>query len=140
MTVTLTNDTIRLITLFENVTGAPVKDCLTDDLTKTVYFVVEEGKIGIATGKNGKNVRNAERVIGKSIKLFEFSDDMEGFIRKLIPQTVLVKIRNDEERLVAEIKVDKKDKALVFGRDRRNVRLFKELLKRNHRIDDLIVR
>lgn len=133
-------ETIRLINLFENVTGAPVKDCLTDSSTNTIYFIVEEGKVGIAIGKNGNSVKNAERVMGKSIKLFEFSKDAVAFVKKLIPHATEVKIRNEGEKVVVEIKVEKKNKALVIGRDGKNIKIFKELLQRNHDVDDLIVR
>jgi len=140
MTLTFDNDTIRLMNLFENITGAPVKDCLIDNENAIVYFLVEENKVGVAIGKNGVAVKKAERVIGKSIKLFEFSKDLVTFVKKLVPQANSVKIKNEEGKIIAEIKVDKKDKAMVIGRDAKNLKLFKELLQRNHNVGDLIVR
>jgi N utilization substance protein A len=131
-------ETIRLMTLFENVTGAPVKDCVTDN--NTVYFIIEEGKVGIAIGKNGNSVRHAERMIGKTIKIFEFSNELSRFVKNLIPQATEVKIRNESERTIVEIRVEKKDRALVIGRDGKNLNLFKQLLQRTYGINDLIVR
>lgn len=140
MEVTFDTETIRLITLFENVTGAPIKDCLIDDIANTVYFIVEEGKVGIAIGKNGNSVKNVEKLIKKNIKIFEFSKDLVTFVKKLIPQVIRVKIKNESGRTVIEILVDKKDKALVIGRDGKNLRLYKELLERSHSVNDLVVR
>ncbi|MDI6798577.1 MAG: NusA-like transcription termination signal-binding factor [Candidatus Aenigmarchaeota archaeon] len=140
MSLVFDTEAIHLITLFENVTGAPVKDCVVDNTTNTVYFVIEEGKVGTAIGKNGNSVKNAERIIGKNIKLFEFSKDISGFIKKLIPQAVEIKIRNENGRITAEVKIEKKDKALVIGRDGRNIKILKELLHRNHQVNDLVVR
>ena len=140
MTLTFDNDTIRLMNLFENITGAPVKDCLIDNENGIVYFVVQEGKVGVAIGKNGTAVKKAESMIGKSIKLFEFSKDVTDFVKKLIPQATSIKIKSEEDKTVVEIKVDKKDKAMVIGRDARNLKLFKELLQRSHNVNDLIVR
>jgi len=137
---TFDTETIRLINLFENVTGAPVKDCLVEQSTNTIYFIVDQGKVGIAIGKNGSSVKKAERIIGKTIKLFEFSKDVVLFVKNLIPQTAEVKIRNENEKTVVEIKVEKKNKALVIGRDGKNLKIYKELLQRNHGINDLIVR
>jgi len=140
VTVRFDTETIRLITLFENLTNAPVKDCLVNTSTNTVYFIIEEGKVGVAIGKNGNNVRNAEKVIGKNIKLFESSDDVCIFVKNLIPQANDVRVMNECEKTLIEVKIDKKNRALVIGRDRKNIKLFKELLRRNHSVDDLIVK
>ena len=140
MALIFDNDTIRLMNLFENITGAPVKDCLIDNENGIVYFVIQENKVGVAIGKNGTAVKKAERMIGKSIKLFEFAKDATEFVKKLIPQATSVKIRNEDDKIIVEIKVDKKDKAMVIGRDARNLKLFKELLQRNHNINNLVIR
>ena len=140
MTVKFDTETIRLINLFENISGAPVKDCILDAESNTLYFIIESGKAGIAIGKDGNSVKNAERVIGKSIKIYEFSGDVVTFVKKLIPQCKEVKIKIENDKTIVEIKVEMKDKAVVIGRDRRNLKIFKELLQRNHNVNDLVVR
>jgi len=126
------------MTLFENITGAPVKDCITDN--NIVYFVVEEGKIGIAIGKNGNSVRRAEKKIGKIIKIFEFSNDLVKFVKNLIPQALEIKVKNEYDKTIVEVMVEKRDRALVIGRDGRNLNLIKQLLRRTHNVNDLIIR
>lgn len=140
MTVKFDTETIRLINLFENISGAPVKDCILDAENNTLYFIIESGKAGIAIGKDGNSVKNAERVIGKSIKIYEFSDDLVMFVKKLIPQCKEVKVKTENDKTIVEIKVEMKDKAVVIGRDKRNLKIFKELLQRNHNVNDLVVR
>lgn len=140
MALTLDTETIRLITLFENITQAPVKDCLVDDCTNTVYFIIEEGKLGVAIGKNGNSVRHAERVIGKTIKLLEFSSDIVSFVKKVIPQATAIKVRSEDGKTTIEVHVDKQSRPIVIGRDGRNLKIHKELFKRNHKIDNLIIR
>lgn len=140
MTVTLNTETIGLITLFENITGASVKDCIADGESNVIYFVIEEGDVAMAIGKNGSSVKNAERIFKKNIKLFEFSKDLSTFVKRIIPQATVVKIRNDKGRSVVEVKVEKGGRAIVIGRDRRNIKLFKELLQRNHGVDELLVK
>jgi len=76
MTITFTTETLRLLTLFENVTNVPVKDCFVDN--GTVYFIVEEGKIGLAIGKGGTSIKKAEKVIGKKVKVFEYIPLLEN--------------------------------------------------------------
>lgn len=138
--MTFDTETIRLITLFENMTHAPVKDCLVDDSTNTVYFVVEEGKIGIAIGKNGSNVKHAEQIIGKTIKLFEFSNDIVSFAKKIIPQATAIKVRNEDGRVTIEVRVEKKNRPIVIGREGRNLKVYKELFKRSHNVDNVMIR
>jgi N utilization substance protein A len=140
MSVTFDTETIQMITFFENLTGAPVKDCLINDGKSTIYFLIDEGKAGIAIGKNGSSIKRAENMINKKIKIFEYSKDLVTFVKNLIPQAENVKIKNEGDKAVVEINVSKKDKAMVIGRDRKNLKLFKELLQRSHQVSDLIVR
>jgi len=140
MKLTFDTETIRMITLFENITRAPVKDCIIDNDTNTIYFIIEEGKLGVAIGKNGNNVKRVERVTGKTIKLFEFSNDIVSFAKKIIPQATAIRVRNEEGKVKVEVRVEKKNRPIVIGRGRRNLRIYKELFKRNHKVDDLLVR
>ena len=138
MTIKFDTETIRLMTLFENITGSSVKDCIVEE--NTVYFVVDEGKLGIAIGRNGNSVKNAESVINKVIKLYEFSNDLNRFVKNLIPKATGVTINNDGDRIVVEAKVEKSDRPMVIGRDAKNLKICKELLKRSHNVSDLIIR
>ena len=121
MVVTFDTDTIRLITLFENLTGAPVKDCIIEE--NIIYFVVDSGKMGVAIGKNGNVIKNAEEVIGKMIKVFEYSDDLCGFVKNLIPQCTEIKVKNEDDKIVVEVRVEKNDRAVIIGRDGRRVEI-----------------
>ena len=138
MSVRFDMETIRLITIFENITGAPVKDCI---VTKdTIYFIIEEGKIGIAIGKNGNSVKNAEKMLDKNIKIFEFSKDLSKFVKKLIHQANMIKIREEDGEVTVEVRVDKNNKGFVIGRDGKNLKLFKEFLRRNYNVSDLVIK
>jgi N utilization substance protein A len=139
MTLTFDTETIRMITLFENLTDTIVKDCIVDNFNKTVYFVIEEGKVGMAIGKNGESVRHVESLIKKRVKIFEFAGNLDNFIKKLIPQASDIRIKDGEE-IKVEVTVDKKDKALVIGRDEKNLKLYKELLERSHKVTELVIR
>ena len=138
MTITFTTNTIRLLTLFENVTNVPVRDCFV--FNGTVYFIVEQGKIGLAIGRNGNCVKNIERITGKKIKVYEHSPDPEEFIKNLIPQCKEIEIIDENGRMIVEIKVDKKDRGFVIGREGENIKVYKQILKRIHDVSDLTVR
>jgi transcription antitermination factor NusA-like protein len=79
-------------------------------------------------------------LIGKTIKIFEYAPNLERFVKNLIPQANEIKIEDKEGRKIVEIRVEKKDRALVIGRDSKNLKLFKEILHRNYSVDELNVR
>jgi N utilization substance protein A len=80
---------IQLISLFENVTHANVKDCIVSENNDKITFVVNEGQAGIAIGKGGINVKNLEARLKKKIEILEYSDDPLRFISNLFrPITV----------------------------------------------------
>ncbi|MBI2578900.1 MAG: NusA-like transcription termination signal-binding factor [Candidatus Aenigmarchaeota archaeon] len=124
MKVTLDTNTIQCINLFNNLTRCSVIDCIDED--DELYFVVGEGQYGLAVGKGGSTIRNAERVFKKNIKVFEYSDDLERFIRNLVPEAQEVNI--DDKEVVVKIKPQ--DRARVIGRSGKNIRIIKMLLER----------
>jgi len=140
MPVTFDTETIRLITLFENVTKATIKDCFINDSNDTAYFIVDEGKIGLAIGKDGTTVKHVESLIKKNIKVFEFSKDLVRFAKNVIPYINNVNVRNNGKDVIVEVNVDKKNKAVVIGRDGKNLELYRKLLNRNHGVSDVVVR
>jgi N utilization substance protein A len=137
---TFDTETLRIMTLFENVTHAPLKDCVVDDANGCIYFVVQEGKAGAAIGKNGNNVRHVESLVKKDVKIFEFSKNLGNFVKNLIPQANNVDVKMENGETTVEIKVDRGSKAIIIGRDGKNIKLFKELLQRNHNVSNLTVR
>ena len=75
------SDLMKLIALFESVSGAKVKDAIAND---KVTFVIEENDMGRAIGKNGMNIKKMEHMLKKRVKLVEFSSDVVQFIRNVI--------------------------------------------------------
>jgi len=138
MTIEFNTETIRLLTLFENITNVTVRDCFMNN--DVIYFIVDEGKIGLAIGKNGNSIKNVEKVVGKKIKVYEYSSDPARFVRNVIPQCKEVAIIDDGESMIAELKVDKRDRGLVIGRGGEKIKIYKEILKRIHKISDIQVK
>ncbi|MDI6806264.1 MAG: NusA-like transcription termination signal-binding factor [Candidatus Aenigmarchaeota archaeon] len=136
MDVKFDEEAIKLITLFESFTGSLIKDCIIDEGGNTIYMIVEEGKLGIAIGKNGKNIKTVEKIVKKNIKLFEFSPDITVFTRGVIPQANRIDLMGDK----LEVWVDKKHRGIVIGRERKNLNLLKKIFKRNFGIKDLVIR
>jgi len=138
MTIVFDMDTIRFLNLFENITNVPVKDCYVNG--ENIYFIVEEGKIGLAIGKGGISIKNVEKIIGKKVKVFEYSSNPVEFVKNLIPQSKEVSLINNGETVEIQIKVDRSDKGYVIGREGEKIKIYKEILKRVNNISDLKVK
>ena len=138
MTIVFDMDRISFLNLFENITNVPVKDCYVNG--ENIYFIVEEGKIGLAIGKGGISIKNVEKIIGKKVKVFEYSSNPVEFVKNLIPQSKEVSLINNGETVEIQIKVDRSDKGYVIGREGEKIKIYKEILKRVHNISDLKVK
>ncbi|RLJ03292.1 MAG: NusA-like transcription termination signal-binding factor [Candidatus Aenigmatarchaeota archaeon] len=122
---------IKYITIFEECTGTEVRDCIVEG--DTIYFLVEKGKVGLAIGKNGFSIRNAQKLLRKRIKVFEYDDEEEKFVRNMIPQSNTVSIKNKK----VLVTVDIKDRGKVIGKNGSNIKVIKKFLKRNAGIENL---
>ncbi len=139
MGVKLSSESIRYLTLFESLTGASVKDCLVQD--EKVIFVVKKGDMGIAIGKGGINVEKAKELIGKKIEIVEHSDDALEFITNIFkPIKVNVKLIERKGKRIAQVSVSPQYKGLVIGKGGKNINKAKELVKRHHDIEDIIIK
>ena len=69
MSIKFSANEIRYIALFENMTGAMVKDCIIDDEHGKVTFVVKNGDMGLAIGKKGVNIKLASRLTKVKINI-----------------------------------------------------------------------
>ncbi len=126
---------MKYISLFESLTRAKLKDCIVDG---KVTFVVQEGYLGKAIGKNGANAKMLEQVLKKRIRIIEFNSNILEFIKNLAYPIKLMDIKQEEA--VVEITVqDTKSKGILIGRDRHNLNSIKEIVKRYFKIDDIKV-
>ena len=126
------SDTLKLITTFEDLTGSFVRDCINSD---RLYFLVDKGMIAVAIGKEGNKIKNAERILGKPIKLFEWNEEGKEFIKNLIPQAQKIEIKNSN----ASVSIENKNRGAVIGSGGNNIKIIRELLGRNSEIKDLKV-
>ena len=141
MNITLDTDAIGIINFFENISGAKIRDCIIDEEMGTVYLIIEEGYLGMAIGKNGSCVKNAEKLLKKKIKLLEYSNNFEKFLKELIPSVSDFTLKTmDGGKQVVEVRVEKSERPAIIGRDGKRLKILKEILKRTHNINDIIVR
>ncbi len=128
---------IKYRTLFENLTGVMVKDCFMKN-SSMIVFIVPEKNIGFAIGKNGANVKKLETVLKKKLKIVEFSNDPVKFIRSLIaplrPKDIYM-----EDNIVNIVPASVADKAQLIGREGKNLKDIKSIVKRYFDVDVKVV-
>ena len=61
------SELIKLMTLFESMTGAKVKDCISDE---KLTFIIEEGDMGKAIGRNGATANHPHTVADGGVETF----------------------------------------------------------------------
>ncbi len=140
--IKLTPEEMRYIALFQDVTGATVKDCIIDRDLGRIIFLVMPGEAGLAIGKGGSNIRRLKRLLGREIEVIEHADTLEQLVKNaLAPARVLnVKVvRLHDGRKVVYVTVDPKDKGIAIGRGGRNVAKARIVLKRYFDVDSVII-
>ena len=125
-------ETMQLIAGFENLTGTEVRDVIKND---NIYFLVNPGKASLAIGKGGQAVQEAERLLQKPIRIYEWAEDPEQFIKNLIPSAKKIDINGEK----ATVTVDARERGAVIGKGGSNVNVLRELLSRNSPIKELKV-
>jgi len=117
------SELIKLITLFESMTGAGVKDCIAGD---NLTFIVEENEMGKAIGKGGANIKSA---LKKRIKVVEFSSDVLHFVRNFVYPAEVAQIKNEGGTITINGK-DSNTRAMLIGRNHQNLKQLNDIAKR----------
>ncbi len=141
-TIKLTTDQIKLMSLFQNVTGATARDCIEDEKQDRVIFVVNQGKMGLAIGKGGATIRNLQNVVKKNVELVEFSDDPAEFLKNMLNPKLVTEVKINKRldgSLQAIVLVDAKKKGIVVGREGRNAEKARLLAKRYFQISSVLI-
>lgn len=137
--IRLTAESIQYIALFENMTRAKILDCIPEE--ERLVYVVKQGDMGLAIGKNGENINRVKKTLDKSIELVEYSEDPVTFIKNAFgPVSVSsVNIINKNGKRLAYVEVPNKEKGLAIGRNGKNIEKVKMLARRHHNIEDVIL-
>jgi len=123
-------------------TKATIKDCIVDQETGRIIFLVKEGEAGLAIGKGGINVKKLSKIIGKEIEVVEYADKLEELVKSIMAPARVRSVRvveNSNKKKSVYITVDPADKGLAIGRGGRNVARAKLILKRYYDIDSVVI-
>jgi len=136
MKIVLDMQAMQTIALFEQLTGAHIKDCVPSE--EQTIFIVHEGEMGKAIGKGGQNVRNLEYKLKKRVKVVEFHTDILQFVKNLVSPLELREAKLEGVILFLSAK-DLKTRGLLIGRGASNLRLFEAIVQRYFPIKEIKV-
>ncbi len=141
--IRLTADELRLMSLFQSITTVTARDCIIDDKMNRVIFIVNKGDMGIAIGKNGSTIRMLQNIIGKRIELVEYAEDLAEFVKNIFGRDMVMDVKvsnhNPHGKIVTVI-VEPNKKAIVVGKEGRNVEKARILTKRYFDVANVIIR
>jgi N utilization substance protein A len=133
----LSSEDIGLINLFETTTHASVKDCIVNPEKNKITFVVNEGQMGIAIGKNGINIKNLQVKLNKRIEILEHSNDPIKFLANMFRP---IKINN---AYISEHSDGKKVIHISLAKDKigmlkSKIKAAKELMPKYFNFNDIV--
>ncbi|MEM3673651.1 MAG: NusA-like transcription termination signal-binding factor [Candidatus Bathyarchaeia archaeon] len=140
--IKFTGTEMRYIALFESISGASVKDCIIDEEQGRVILVVNEGQVGVAIGKGGRNIRILERMTGKKHEIIEYSEDPVQFIKNALKPANVKEVRliqKTDGKTIAVVTVNPKDKGVAIGKNGKNAERLRFLAKRYFQIQNVSI-
>lgn len=127
---------LNLMSLFEKITHAELKDCFFNK--DRLLFIVGEGQMGKALGKHKLNIEKLEKNINRKIKIVEFNPDVQIFIKNLMYPLRIVEMHMDGG--IITIKgPDTKTKGLMIGARAQNLRNYEDIVKKYFEIEEIKV-
>jgi N utilization substance protein A len=140
--IKITADEMRYIALFESISGASVKDCIIDEEQERAIFIVNQGQVGVAIGKGGRNIHTLEKMTGKKHEIIEYSEDPVQFIKNALKPAVVREVRITERtdgKTMAVVTVNSKDKGVAIGKNGKNAERLRFLAKRYFQIQNVSI-
>ena len=140
--IKISTDQMRLISLFQNVTGATARDCIEDEKQDRVIFVVNTGKMGLAIGKGGMHIKSLQNIVKRNVELVEYDEDPAKFLTNLLNSKLVSEVKittRPDGSKQAIVLVDPRKKGIVVGREGRNAEKARLLAKRYFNITNVLI-
>jgi N utilization substance protein A len=141
---------MELISLFNNLSGAIIKDCLTfespENNSEIIIFLVKKEDVGKAIGKSGEHVKDLMNKLQKKIDVIPYSERLEQFIQFILNtsknsitvQEIEIKENKNEKKTVI-ISVKPQDRGKAIGKEGSMIRKIKLLVTRHFEVDNVII-
>ena len=148
--VKIDRESMELISLFNNITDAIIKDCLLftspENNSEIIIFLVKKEDVGKAIGKAGEHVKDLMSKLQKKIDIIPFSEDLNEFIQFILNtsksaikvQTIEVREAKNMKKTVI-ISVNPQDRGKAIGKEGSMIKKIKELVLRHFKVDNVII-
>jgi len=140
--IKLSSEDLKLISLFQKITRATARDVVEDEKLNRLIFVVNEGKMGLAIGKGGANIKNLQNIIKMPVELVEYASEPEAFLKNMLNPKFVLDMKFSERldgSTQAEITVDAAKKGVVVGKEGRHAEKARLLGKRYFNITKILI-
>ena len=148
--IKIDRQSMELISLFNNISGAIIKDCMMfknqEYNSEVIIFLVKEEDVGKAIGKAGEHVKDLKAKLNKKVDVIAFSENLDRFIQNILQTTknsiVVQNIEIKESRNLKKtviITVRPQDRGKAIGKEGSMIRKIKELVLRYFDVDNVII-
>ncbi|HLC67194.1 MAG TPA: NusA-like transcription termination signal-binding factor [Candidatus Nanoarchaeia archaeon] len=127
------------IALFEQITGARLRDCFTDTVRNCLTFLVEPGEAGKAIGKGAMNIRRLEQLLKQRVRIVEFADSAVRLVQNLIAPLQTKNIERDAEERILISGIDEQTNGRLIGRGGANLRQLELQVRRYYPVKEIKV-
>ena len=134
--VEITGEDLKLINLFESVTGVIPADMVRTE--EGIVFLVDEASLGKAIGKKGANIQKLrQRLNNMNVLVSKDADDPESFLRGFFNNIEILafEVREAPGQKVAFITIPDSQRGIAIGRGGIRVKAAKAFLKRKFNAD-----
>ena len=134
--ITFDTELLKLMALFENITHSQLKDCFFD--REKLVFLVDEGEMGKALGKNKMNIVKLEKMLKRKVKIVEFNPNRLQFITNYLAPLRVTDVR-EEDDIVTVTGADTKTKGLIIGIKAQNLRNLEKIAGKYFTVQEIKV-
>lgn len=134
--IKLSGDLIKFMSLFSSVTHVTARDCIPSE--SRLIFIVNEGEVGKAIGKQGANIKQLEQKLKTRIRIIEHNPDCRTFIKNTVYPLKVREIQ-EEDGIYSIVPIDSHTRGMLIGRNAANLREYETIIKRYFPIRELKV-
>ena len=98
---------IQYLNALQSVSHTLAKDCVFNE--NTIAFLVPNGQMGAAIGKNGVYAKKLREALHKNVEFFEFHKNPEGFVKSAFANVAFAgfeTVQDEDGKTVLVAKID----------------------------------